>query len=114
MRPQSALKFSFRLEEPRTPATATAKLERPPSTSTLNGRRSISTTRTACSAHRLILLITLEQKPSVPLFMLPLGSLGIGQRGSPRLWFQQEGTSSPHLVRRERFLRIKSIKEDIW
>src|SRR6266513_641274 len=99
MRPQSALKSSFRLEAPRTPATATAKPERPPSTFTPNGRRSISTTRTACSAHRWILLITVEQKPNVPLIMLlPCGSHGIGQRGSSRPCFQQEGTTYPHLV----------------
>src|SRR5260370_7120751 len=98
MRPQSALKFSFRLEEPRTPATATAKLERPPSTSTLNGRRSISTTRTACSAHRLILLITLEQKPRVPLFILPLGFLGFVQRSTPSLRFHPPCTHPPHFA----------------
>src|SRR6267143_5597082 len=99
MRPQSALKFSFRLEAPRTPATATAKLEPPPSTFTPNGRRSISTIRIACSAHRSTLLITVEQKPSVPLIMPPsFGSLGIGQRGSSRPCFQYEGTTSPHLV----------------
>src|SRR6267143_3707633 len=99
MRPQSVLKSSFRLEAPRTPAMATARPERPPSTFTPNGRRYISTTRTACSAHRWTLLITVEQKPSLPPIILPrVGSLGIAQRGSARPCFHQEGTSSPHLV----------------
>src|SRR5260370_29325229 len=61
MRPRSELKSSFPLEAPRAPAMAIAKPERPPSISTPNGRRSISITPTACSAHRWIPLNTVSQ-----------------------------------------------------
>src|SRR5467141_4398711 len=61
MRPRSERKSSFPLEGQRTLATATAKPERPPSTSTPNGRRSISITPTACSAHRWIQLNTVSR-----------------------------------------------------